>query len=80
MEWDFAVAADGKYIDNYARDYPDREDIAETYLVWFATRYSSDRFTAEELAQWETDMGNRFKVFDAMCEDMSPYENYCVTN
>ena len=37
-KWNAAVAADGKYISNYARSFPWREDIAETYLVWFATR------------------------------------------
>ena len=38
-EWDAAVTEDGIYISDYARDNPDREDIAETFLVWFATRY-----------------------------------------
>ena len=71
--WEQAVAADGKYISDYARDNPGREDIAETYLVWFATRYRPETFTTEELEQWEADMGNRFLVFDLMCEDMSPY-------
>ena len=42
------------YISNYARDNPWREDIAETYVVWFATRYSPETFTDAELEEWET--------------------------
>ena len=41
-EWYDAVTADGKFISDYAREFPEREDIAETYLVWFATRYRKD--------------------------------------
>ena len=48
-EWNAAVAADGRYISDYARDYPQREDVAETYLVWLATRYSQDEFTEAQL-------------------------------
>ena len=48
-DWDKAVADDGKYVSDHARDNPGTEDIAETYLVWFSTRYSPDTFTEEEL-------------------------------
>jgi len=51
-EWNAAVAADNFFISDYARDFPEREDIAESWLVWFATRYRSDTFTAQELTQW----------------------------
>ena len=48
-DWFDAVATDGKYISDYARDNPSTEDIAETYLVWFATRYRPRDFTDSEL-------------------------------
>ena len=51
-EWNAAVAADNFFISDYARDFPEREDIAESWLVWFATRDRSDTFTAQELTQW----------------------------
>lgn len=76
--WKNAVEADGKYISNYARDHPYREDIAETYLVWFATRCSKETFTTEKLAEWEREMGARFGVFDEISlkeDNMSPYTN-----
>ena len=48
--WKEAVAADGKYISDYARRLPDIEDIAATYLVWFATRFRKETFTKAQLA------------------------------
>ena len=80
-KWEAAVADDAKFISDYARDNPQREDIAETYLVWFATRARPETFTKAELDQWEADMGNRFEYFDEMCEDMSPYPDckFCST-
>lgn len=74
-EWNDAVAADGIFISDYARDNPQREDASETSLVWFATRYTPESFSDEELLSWEANMGNRFKVFDELCEEMSPYED-----
>lgn len=39
--WAAAVASDGRFISDYARDYPDREDIAESYgafMIWAMNR------------------------------------------
>lgn len=75
-QWYAAVAADGVYISNYAKEFPNREDVAETYVVWLATRCAKDEFTQAELDQWELDMGARFSVFDKMSltgDMMSPY-------
>ena len=74
-EWDTAVATDNKYISDYARDNPNREDIAETFLVWFATRYRQSTFTQQELDDWESEMGGRFAYFDTLCQDMNPYQS-----
>ena len=52
-QWESAQAADNKFSSNYARDHPGREDVAETYLVWFATKYARETFTEEALADWE---------------------------
>ena len=32
-------------------------------------------FSAEELEQWETNQGNRFKLYDELCMEMSPYDD-----
>ena len=50
--WNNAVAEDNfKYVSNYAKDWPNREDVAETFVLWFATRYTPEEFaaTAERL-------------------------------
>jgi len=49
QKWADAVKEDGKYISNYAREHPLRESVAETYVVWFATRCRKSRFTADKL-------------------------------
>ena len=41
--WRAAVAADDRFITEYARDFPHREDVAESYVAWFAVRCSADR-------------------------------------
>ena len=76
--WNDAVAADNKYISDYAKENPQSEDIAETYLVWFATQYASEQFTAEELADWDYYLGNRFRVlaeFSCGKGMMTPYDD-----
>ena len=35
-------ADDGVFISEYARDYPDREDVAESILPWFAARVPAE--------------------------------------
>ena len=41
--WRAAVAADDRFITEYARDFPNREDVAESYVAWFAVRCRADR-------------------------------------
>jgi len=76
QEWADAVKEDGKYISNYARDHPLRESVAETYVVWFATRCRKSTFTAEKLQKWEEELGAQFRVLDEKSlggDNMSPY-------
>ena len=71
--WRAAQAADGVFISGYARDNPDREDIAESFLVWFAVRYQSERLTDVERAVIRRTIPNRLAYFDEQGFDMSPY-------
>ena len=41
--WLAAQSADGVFISNYSRDFPNREDIAETFVPYLAVRHRSDR-------------------------------------
>lgn len=65
-EWNTAVELDNKFVSDYAMENPLSEDVSETYIVWFATRYMQDRFTTQELEDWEYYMGYRFAFFDSM--------------
>ena len=71
--WRAAQTKDGASISAYARDYPDREDIAESILPYFALRYLPERLTRAERAVILRTMPNRLMYFDDQGFDMSPY-------
>ncbi len=71
--WLAAQAADGVSISEYARDHPNREDIAESFLSYFAVRYRPERLTDAERAVILTTIPNRLIYFDEQGFDMSPY-------
>lgn len=71
--WRAAQQADGVSISEYGRDFPDREDVAESFLPYFAVRYRPQRLTAS--VRWLMMMAipNRLAYFDEQELDMSPY-------
>lgn len=71
--WREAQREDGVFISDYARDFPEREDLAESFGPWFALRYVPHRLTEEERWAIATTMPNRLAYFDAQGFDMSPY-------
>lgn len=73
-EWLAAQEADGVFISDYARDHPDREDIAESILMYFAVRYHPRRLTPEDRWAILTAIPNRLAYFEEQGFDMSPYE------
>ncbi len=71
--WRTAQQADGVSISDYAQDFPDREDVAETILPYFAVRYRPERLTAQLLWLMTRTTPNRLAYFDGEELDMSPY-------
>ncbi len=71
--WRRAQAADGEYISDYARDFPDREDVAESVLPYFAMRYRPDRLSSGHRAAIADTIPNRLEYFDGLALDWSPY-------
>ena len=71
--WRAAQDADGVFISEYARDYPDREDVAESILPYFAVRYRPERLTDPDRSAILTAIPNRLLYFDEQGLDMSPY-------
>jgi hypothetical protein len=72
--WQAAQKADGSYISNYARDYPAREDIAETFLPWLAVRYRSDRISESLKKTIEETVPKRLIYFDNQDFEIFPVE------
>lgn len=73
-DWLAAQEADGVFISDYARDHPNREDIAESILMYFAVRYHPRRLSPEDRWAILTAIPNRLAYFEEQGLDMSPYE------
>ena len=63
-EWKQAVADDGKFISTYAKNYPDREDVAESATAWYAIRIRTDRQPVSDVELTEATIPNRMNLFD----------------
>jgi hypothetical protein len=72
--WLAAQRADPGFISTYAQENPTREDIAESFLPWFAVRYRADRISAELANTILTTMPNRMDYFDKQGFDLYPYQ------
>ncbi len=70
--WLAAQSADPTFISTYARDFPTREDIAESFLPWLAVRYRTDRISAQLLATILATIPNRLAYFDSLGLPMHP--------
>ena len=70
--WLDAQSADPTFISTYARDYPDREDIAESFGPYLAVRHRADRITSALRSQIEQAIPNRIAFFDSLGLDMAP--------
>ena len=71
--WRTAQQADMVAISEYAGDFPDREDVAETILPYFAVRYLPERLTASVRWLMKMTTPNRLAYLDDQELDMSPY-------
>ena len=73
--WLAAQTADGAFISSYAKSYPGREDVAESFVAYLAARYLRSRISKK----WETTIyetiPNRIAYFDALltASDMTPF-------
>ena len=71
--WRAAQQADMVAISEYARDFPAREDVAETFLTYFAVRYLPERLTPSDRWFMMMTTPNRLAYLDEQELDMSPY-------
>ncbi len=74
-EWQAAQAADQNFISTYARDFPNREDMAESFLLYLAIRFRSDRISPQLASSINITMPNRIEYFESLNLIMHPYSN-----
>ena len=67
--WRAAQAADGKYISKYALDHPDREDLAESFVPYFAVRHRVDRLPKAMRETILKAIPNRVAYFDSLTRE-----------
>ena len=70
--WLSAQTMDGEFISTYAQDYPNREDIAESFLLYLAIRYRSDRITQSTYQTITQTIPNRIQYFDDQLFNLYP--------
>ncbi|MGB0543696.1 MAG: hypothetical protein ACPGPI_08230, partial [Longimicrobiales bacterium] len=70
--WIAAQSSDPTFISTYARDFPNREDIAESFGPYLAVRYRSDRISESLRVRIEEAIPNRIAFFDSLALDLSP--------
>jgi hypothetical protein len=70
--WQNAQTADNNFISTYARDNPTREDIAESFLTWFAVRYRQSRISVDNYNLITQTIPNRLNYFDGINFNLSP--------
>jgi len=72
--WVSSQTNDGNFISTYARDYPEREDIAESFLMYLAVKYRSDRISNTLKNTINATIPNRINYFESQSFDVSPME------
>ena len=70
--WLAAQAADADFISGYARDFPNREDLAESFPMWIAVRFREDRISARLATTIRSRIPNRLAYLDAQDFEVTP--------
>jgi hypothetical protein len=74
LGWRSAQGSDINFISTHARDFPKREDIAESFLLYMAIRYRSDRISTSLKDKILETIPNRILYFDDQNFNMYPIE------
>lgn len=70
--WTTAQQRDVNFISTYARDFPTREDVAESFLPYLAVEYRPNRISADMAATVTRTMPNRIAYFKGLNLAMHP--------
>lgn len=70
--WERAVRRDGGFISNYAEDYPEREDVAETVSAWLGRKLKL--FKKKDRSKIKEQIPNRLEVFNEQKYNLFPLD------
>ena len=73
LDWKNAQKIDCQFISTYALENPNREDIAESYLSYFAVRYASRRISKKMINIIHNTIPERIKYFDKQEQNIYPF-------
>ena len=73
-DWINAQSTDCNSISDYAKEHPQREDIAESYLPYLAIKYRRQRLPESLIEKIEKAIPNRIEYFDKKTFKMYPVE------
>lgn len=74
-DWLAAQEKDPGFISGYAKHNPRREDVAESFLLYFALRYKPDRIDDKLKETITKTMPNRIAYFDSVDFNMHPVKS-----
>ncbi|WP_303964741.1 leucine-rich repeat domain-containing protein [Sporosarcina ureae] len=69
-DWKAAQRYDENSISSYAKEFPDREDVAESFLLYYAIRQNPNRIHKEMADVIKNTIPNRIKFFDQQLQKM----------
>lgn len=76
--WAAAVASDGVFVSEYSAEFPDREDIAESYGAYLIWALHRDQGIFSEVAQLiQAVIPARLKYFESLGPDFGPLSAQC---
>lgn len=76
VEWAEAQTSDDAFISNYARDYPQDEDMPESFLAYVALRHKRDRIPDSTAAAIVETIPARIAFFDSLDFNMEPLRQF----
>ena len=73
MAWIDAQNKDNNFISEYAKEFPNREDIAESYLLYFALKHKREKLSDITIKKIENTIPNRIKYFENQNFEVYPF-------
>ena len=73
LAWIDAQNKDNNFISEYAKEFPNREDIAESYLLYFALKHKEKILSDITIKKIENSIPNRIKYFENQNFEIYPF-------